>query len=91
MGYFLLQEIIKFIMKQIPISECKLNKEYVISKILIRDIDLKYKLSKLGFIEKQKVKILKMNFCKVSFLVSVMGVQYGVDRKICDKVMVYDY
>ena len=78
-------------MNEIPISKCKLNKEYVISKILVLDLDLKYKLSKLGFIEKQKVKVLKLNYGKVSFMVSVMGVLYGVDKKICDKVMVYDY
>ena len=78
-------------MKEIPISKCELNKEYVISKILVLDSELRYKLTKLGFFEKQKIKVLKLNYGKVSFMVSVMGVLYGVDKKICDKVIVYDY
>lgn len=78
-------------MKEIKLSDGELNKEYVIAKVLVEDSGLKFKLEKLGIFEKSKVEILCYNFGRVSYMIKAYGVIYGVDKKICEKVVVYDY
>lgn len=77
-------------MKEICLSECVFHKVYVISNVSMQDCDLKYKLEKLGFLKNEKIEILRTNYSGCSYLVKLMGIHFAIDKKICDKVIVYD-
>ena len=81
-----MQKIIKFNMIKIKISNAKLNKNYIIDDVKIKDENLKNQLQNLGFLKDEKILILKTNLNSSAFLVEVMGVLYAVDKKICDNI-----
>lgn len=77
-------------MKYLILSETKFNTNYVIFKIKIEDKNIKLHLNNLGFEEGQKIQILKSNYFRKTFLVKVMGINYAVDKKIIDNIIVYE-
>lgn len=78
---------IKFNM-ELKLSECEKNKDYVISKIMIKEDEIKHRLKCLGFLEKEKIKVLNNNYGNTCYLIKVMGVNYAVDKTICDGIVV---
>ena len=68
--------------------DLKINEVAKIKQINIKDEKVKMQLSNLGFIIGEKIKLLKYNYNKEGFLVKVMNVNYAVDRKICEGIIV---
>lgn len=75
-------------MNVVKLSEAVFNKIYFIKEINLKNQELKQQLKNLGFIEKEKIIILNHNYGKKSFLVKVMGVNYAVEKNICDSIVV---
>ena len=88
-GHFFICTKIKFNMNIKTLSCCEKEKEYKILKINISNEKIKQQLTNLGFLENEKIKLLNHNYNKRGFLVKVMGVNYAIDKKICDKIEVY--
>jgi Fe2+ transport system protein FeoA len=70
--------------------DLKIKESAKIKQINIKDEKIKTQLYNLGFWKGEEIKLLKHNFNKDSFLVKVMGVNYAVDRKICEGIIVSD-
>lgn len=68
--------------------DLKINEVAKIKQINIKDEKVKMQLSNLGFIIGEKIKLLKYNYNKEGFLVKVMNVNYAIDRKICEGIIV---
>ncbi len=90
MGYFFLHKIINFIMNKICLAGCELEKEYLICEIGSLDKKIKFHLERLQIKPRQKVKILKKSFKGQALIVKVLGINYALDKNICEKIMVYD-
>ena len=71
----------------LKLSNCEKNKEYVIKEIKVRE-EIKHRLTCLGFLPKEKIKLLKYNYNNTCYLVKVMGINYMVDKSICEEVVV---
>ena len=70
------------------LADLKINEVAKIKQINIKDEKVKMQLSNLGFIIGEKIKLLKYNYNKEGFLVKVMNVNYAIDRKICEGIIV---
>lgn len=81
---------IKFNMKEFLLSAGKVERNYKILKINLSDVSLKKQLQNLGFLTGEKIKILNYNYGKKSFLVKVMGVNYAIDKNVCEGIVVED-
>lgn len=68
--------------------DLKINEVAKIKQINIKDEKVKMQLSNLGFIIGERIKLLKYNYNKEGFLVKVMNVNYAIDRKICEGIIV---
>lgn len=68
--------------------DLKINEVAKIKQINIKDEKVKAQLQNLGFITGEEIKLLKYNYNKEGFLVKVMNVNYAVDRKICEGIIV---
>ena len=77
-------------MKTIPISEAQKNKMYVINKVDIENEKVKNHLNNLMIIKNEKIKILHKSYGCKAFIVSVQGINYAIEKAICDKILVYD-
>ncbi len=67
------------------------NKTYIIKKINIENDKLNLALKNIGFVVGEHITIKAINYGKKSLLVSVMGVNFGLDKKISEKVEVVSY
>lgn len=72
----------------LKLSECELNRYFIITKIILREKEIEHRLKCLGFLEKEKIKILKYNYNKTCYLIKIMGVNYMIDKKICEGIIV---
>lgn len=77
-------------MKEFLLSAGKVERNYKILKINLSDVSLKKQLQNLGFLTGEKIKILNYNYGKKSFLVKVMGVNYAIDKNVCEGIVVED-
>jgi len=77
-------------MKTIKLSDCQKSKNYVISNILINDKHLKQHLEHLFFKPNQKIMIKRENYRRKAFIVEVLGINYAIEKEICDEIYVYD-
>lgn len=87
MGYFFYAQKIKFIMSKSLINLQK-NKQAKIEKIEIKDNKVKLQLKNLGFEIGEEIKLLNYNYNKTSYLIKVMGVNYAIDKTICENIFV---
>lgn len=87
-GYFFCWEIIKFIMNEKRLSQCKLKKNYKICRIEIKDKNLFEQLKNLGIVVGREIEFKTSNYGKKSFMVSVMGINYALDKAICENIWV---
>lgn len=76
-------------MNKIKLSECEINKSYRICEVKEENKTILAQLKNLGFTNNEKVVLLKSNYRKKSFLVKIMGINYAIDKLICDKILVY--
>ncbi len=72
----------------LKLSECEKNKDYVISRIIVRDKEIEHRLKCFGFFKREKIRVLNCNYGSTCYLVKVMGVNYAIDKKICESVIV---
>ena len=79
-------KIIKFSM-ELSLCKCAKNIDYVIKRIEC-DYKTKHRLKCLGFLEKEKVKLLNYNYGNTCCLVKVMGINYAIDKQICERIVV---
>ena len=75
-------------MTKIKLSECKTNKTYLVCDLTEENKEIILQLKNLGFSVGEKVELIKSNYRKKSFLVKVMGINYAMDKSICDKILV---
>lgn len=75
-------------MEVLKLSEAKIGKTYKVIKVNILGKELLNQLNNIGLSENQKITLLQTNYRKKSFIVKVMGVNFAIDRKICEKVEV---
>lgn len=75
-------------MTKIKLSECKTNKTYLVCDLKEENKEIVLQLKNLGFSVGEKVELIKSNYRKKSFLVKVMGINYAMDKSICDKILV---
>lgn len=70
------------------LSELNINEEAVIYKIENQNKAIENQLKSLGFLEGEKIILLNHNYNKKSYLVKVMGINYAIDAKICEGIIV---
>ncbi len=80
-------KIIEYTM-ELKLSECEKKKVYVISVIKVKDDNIKQQLKNLGFVKNEKIVLLNCNYGKSSYLVKVMGINYSLDKSICEDIIV---
>ena len=78
MSYFFYALKIKFNMNEKRLVDLKINEVSVIKK----------QIKNLGFIEGEEIKLLNYNYNKECYLVKVMNINYAVDKKICEEIIV---
>ncbi len=88
MSYFFYAQKIKFNMKEKRLVDLKVNEFGVIKRIQIKDENIKKQIINLGFIEGEEIKLLNHNYNKESYLVKVMNINYAIDKKICEEIIV---
>ena len=77
-------------MKIKKLSECQLNKSYLIFQIDIQDKKIRLHLKNLMIKEKEKIILKRKNYGCKTFIVSVLGINYAIGREVCDGILVYD-
>lgn len=74
-------------MKKTNILSCEKNIYYKILKIDC-DEKMKKRLTEVGVIENQKIKILAESFGKKSLLIEVMGIRIAIDKNVGEKIII---
>lgn len=77
-------------MKILNLLDAEYNKDYFIEDIKTDDEKIKLRLNDLGFLKNEKIKLLNNNYGKTTFLVKVMGVNYAVDKNVCEEIYIKD-
>ena len=75
-------------MNEKRLSQCKLKNIYKISRIETQDKALLAQLKNLGFVKNREIEIKSSNYGKKSFMVSVMGINYALDKVVCENIWV---
>ena len=88
MSYFFYALKIKFNMNEKQLINLKISEVAKIKQVNINDEKIKNQLYNLGFWVGEEIKLLNHNFNKETFLVKVMGINYAVDKKICEGIVV---
>ena len=81
---------INFIMNIICFGEAEVNKIYKIECLEMKNKNIKTQLEKLGFLKNENIQLLKYNYGKKSYLIKVMGINYAIDKSVCDEIFVKD-
>lgn len=74
--------------KLIRLIDGKKNQEYTIKKINIDDKQILKMLSNLGVFENEKIVVYTSNFFKTAFMVSVLGINFALDKSILKEIIV---
>lgn len=77
-------------MKTKKLSDCKLLKSYLIESVNIKDENLKNHLENIFIKANTKIIIKRQNIGCNAFMVEVQGINYAIDKKICENIKVYD-
>ena len=77
-------------MSKLYLSDAELNKIYRVKTIDEVDEEFQFQLKNIGLKQNEKIKVLHTNFKRKSFIVKIMGVNFAIDRKICEKVEIED-
>ena len=71
------------------LTECELNKEYVIYEINIKEKNLLQHLDNLFIKKNQKIKLMFKSYKGNSFIIKSLGINYALDKNICENIIVY--
>lgn len=66
------------------------EKDYVIKEILVQNESIKQQLENLGFFKHEKIRLLNYNYGKKSYLIKVMGINYAIDKSVCENIEIAD-
>ena len=77
-------------MNDLKLINVKLNKKYKIKKINLSNADILKLLNNLGIAINESIILLKSNYGKNSFLVNVSGINFAIDKKVCEGIIVYE-
>ena len=77
-------------MKEKCLVNLKINETSIIKKIEVKDEKINKQLFNLGFMPGENIKLLNYNFNKQSYLVKVMNINYAIDKKICEGIVLYE-
>ncbi len=75
-------------MKEICLLNAKLGQEYIISNVKLGE-KIAIHLGVFGIEKFGKIKILKHNYFKTSFLIKILNISYAIDRRICEEIFVF--
>ena len=75
-------------MTKLSLCDADFDKNYIIIRVCVDDCALKNQLKSLGFCEGEKIRKLTSNYGKSSYLVKVVGINYAIDKKVAEKIMV---
>ncbi len=65
----------------------KKNFNYKIASVNIEDKKLLSQLNNFGIKKNSTVKVLGSNYGKKSYLIQIDGINYAIDKSICEKVV----
>lgn len=68
--------------------DAEFKKEFIIKKIILEDKKVQEMLSNLGVKENEKIKKICSNYFKNSFMVSVVGINFALDKQILKGIFV---
>lgn len=71
------------------ITQCELNREYLICELQIQK-EIQNHLANLNIKAGEKIKVLFKSYFNMSYMVSVLGIMYAIEKNICEKIIVYD-
>lgn len=74
--------------KLIRLIDGKKNQEYTIKKINIENEQILKMLSTFGVLENEKIIVYSSNFFKTAFMVSVLGINFALDKSILKEIIV---
>ena len=77
-------------MNDLKLINVKLNKKYKIKKINLSNADILKLLNNLGIAINESIILLNSNYGKNSFLVNVSGINFAIDKKVCEGIIVYE-
>ncbi len=72
----------------ISLIKLTIGEEGVICKIENKNKSVLSQLNKLGFFVGEKIKLLNYNYNKESYLVKIMGINYAIDKSVCEGIFV---
>lgn len=75
-------------MNEKKLINLKINEVGIIKEVNVKDENIKRQLANLGFYKGEEIKLLNYNYNKESYLVKVMNVNYAVDKKICEGIVI---
>jgi Fe2+ transport system protein FeoA len=75
-------------MNEIELINAKINAEYIIKDFRVENTDVVLLLNNLGIKRQEKVILRNSNYCKNSYLISVSGINFALDKRICEGIIV---
>lgn len=77
-------------MKYKKLCECEKDKEYLIYDIQIKDKDILRRLENLFIKTNEKIIVKYKSYGSKAFIIKALGINYAIDKKICESIIVYD-
>ena len=72
------------------LCECDLEKEYLIYDIILKDKQVLNHLANLFIKKGEKITIKHKSYGSKAFVIKALGINYAIDKKICEAILVYD-
>lgn len=72
------------------LSECEIDKEYLIAYLNIKNKKLLKHLENLMINQHKKIKIMHKSYRNRNFIIKVMDINYAIDENIIQGIFVYD-
>lgn len=90
LSYFYFAKIIDLNMGEIKLSDAAYKTVYKVSCVQTEDKKLLLHLSNLGIEAGESIQKLASNYGKKSFLVKAMGINYSLDKRVCEMIFVHE-
>lgn len=75
-------------MKNIPLTNCEINRNYEIKEINLKDNQIVSQLKNYGIEVGGRIKVLLYNYGRKTALIESCGVNYMLGKNICDEIEV---
>jgi len=73
---------------EIRLNNAKKNVIYIIKRLDLENLNYVSLLNNLGIIEKEKIILLKTNYGNKTMLVNVSGINFALDKKLCEGIII---